>query len=103
MADVLTVREKYRAKTLAMLIQESNNSGLTKREFCQQHGISEKSFYYRLRKLRGQMAGDSMPQLVPLESVLAADSILGSRTEIACRRGYRWGFGPGENRHIAPN
>lgn len=33
-ADVLAVRDKYRAQTWAMLIQECNNSGLTKREFC---------------------------------------------------------------------
>ena len=43
MADVLAVRDEYRAKSWAMLIQECNNSGLTKREFCQQRGISEKS------------------------------------------------------------
>lgn len=51
MGDVLAVRDKYRAKNWTMLIQECNNSGLTKREFCQQRGISEKSFYYWLRKL----------------------------------------------------
>ena len=51
MADVLAVRDEYRAQTWSMLIQECNNSGLTKREFCQQRGISEKSFYYWLRKL----------------------------------------------------
>ena len=56
MADVLAVRDEYRAQTWAMLIQECNNSGLTKRAFCQQRGISEKSFYYWLRKLRSQMA-----------------------------------------------
>lgn len=61
MADVLAVRDEYRAQTWAMLIQECNNSGLTKREFCQQRGISEKSFYYWLRKLRGQMAEASRP------------------------------------------
>ena len=44
MADVLVVRNEYRTQIWAMLIQEYNNSGLTKRAFCQQHGISEKSF-----------------------------------------------------------
>ena len=59
-----------------MLIQEYSASGLTKREFCQQRGISEKSFYYWLRKLRTQMAERTAPQLVPLESVPAAEGIL---------------------------
>ena len=67
MADVLAVRDEYRAHTWAMLIQECNNSGLSKREFCRQRGISEKSFYYWLRKLRSQMAEVAGPQLVQLE------------------------------------
>ena len=76
MADVLAVRDEYRAQSWAMLIQECNNSGLTKREFCQQRGISEKSFYYWLWKLRGQMAEAAGPQLVPLDSVPSAEDML---------------------------
>ena len=76
MADVLAVREEYRAQTWAMLIQECNNSGLTKRAFCQQRGISEKSFYYWLRKLRSQMAEASGPQLVQLEPTVISDDML---------------------------
>ena len=76
MADVLAVRDEYRAQTWAMLIQECNNSGLTKRAFCQQRGISEKSFYYWLRKLRSQMAEAAGPQLVQLNSVPVAEDML---------------------------
>ncbi|WP_442863024.1 IS66 family insertion sequence element accessory protein TnpA [Agathobaculum sp.] len=45
MADVLAVRDEYRAQTWASLIQECSSSGLSKREFCRERGISEKSFY----------------------------------------------------------
>ena len=76
MADVLAVRDEYRAQTWAMLIQECNNSGLTKRAFCQQRGISEKSFYYWLRKLRSQMAEAVGPQLVQLEPTVISDDML---------------------------
>jgi len=76
MADVLAVRDEYRAQTWAMLIQECNNSGLTKREFCQQRGISEKSYYYWLRKLRSQMAEATAPQLVQLEPAPRQDDML---------------------------
>ena len=76
MADVLAVRDEYRAQTWAMLIQECNNSGLTKRAFCQQRGISEKSFYYWLRKLRSQMAEAAGPQLVPLDPVSVPEDIM---------------------------
>ena len=43
MGEVLAVRDAYRAQEWAMLIQECSASGLTKREFCQQRGLSEKS------------------------------------------------------------
>ena len=76
MADVLAVRDEYRAQTWAMLIQECNNSGLTKREFCQQRGISEKSFYYWLRKLRSQMAEAAGPQLIQLDPAPVTEDML---------------------------
>ena len=67
MADVLAVRDEYRAQNWAMVIQECNSSGLSNREFCRQRGISEKTYYYWLRKLRSQMAELTAPQLVPLD------------------------------------
>ncbi len=76
MADVLAVRDEYRAQAWAMLIQECNNSGLTKREFCQQRGISEKSFYYWLRKLRSHMAEATGPQLVQLDPISVQNDML---------------------------
>ena len=76
MADVLAVRNDYQAQTWAVLIQECTNSGLTKREFCRRRGISEKSFYYWLRKLRSQMAETAGPQIVQLESSVTSTEIL---------------------------
>lgn len=61
MADVLAVRDEYRAKNWAMVIQECSSSGLSNREFCRQRGISEKTYYYWLRKLRSQMAEAATP------------------------------------------
>ena len=76
MADVLAVRDDYRVQTWAMLIEECSNSGLTKREFCRRRGISEKSFYYWLRKLRSQMTETAGPQIVPLGSPVISTEIL---------------------------
>ena len=67
MADVLAVRDDYRVQNWAMVIQECSNSGMSNREFCRQRGISEKTYYYWLRKLRSQMAEAAVPQLVQLE------------------------------------
>ena len=66
---VLVVRNENRAQTLVMLILEYNSSKLAKRNFCQQRGISEKSFYYWLRKLRSHRAETTGPQLIQLDSV----------------------------------
>ena len=76
MSDVLEVRDAYRAETWATLIQECNNSGLTKREFCQQRGISEKSYYYWLRKLRNQAAKSAESQLIKLDPAQTEEDIL---------------------------
>ena len=76
MADVLAVRDEYRAQNWAMVIQECSNSGLSNREFCRQRGISEKTFYYWLRKLRGQMVDAAVHQLVQLEPVNEPEDLL---------------------------
>ena len=79
MADVLAVRDEYRAQTWAMLIQESKASGLTNKEFCEQRGISEKSFYYWQRKLRSHIIESSEPQLVPLDQPIISSNTLDIR------------------------
>ena len=76
MADVLAVRDEYRAQNWAMVIQECSNSGLSNREFCRQRGISENTFYYWLRKLRGQMVDAAVPRLVQLEPVTGPEDLL---------------------------
>ena len=92
MGEVLAVRDAYRAQEWAMLIQECNASGLTKRKFCQQRGISEKSFYYRLRKLRTQIAERAAPAgaagVGSCCGRYAPDPVPGSGTETASRCGY---------------
>ena len=62
MADVLAVRDAYRAQQWEMVVQECAASGLSNREFCRQRGIAEKSFYYWQRNVES-----ASPQLVPLE------------------------------------
>ena len=70
MADVLAVRDAYRAQQWEMVVQECAASGLSNREFCRQRGIPEKSFYY------WQLVESAAPQLVPLEPVTEPDDLL---------------------------
>ena len=76
MADVLAVRDAYRAQQWETVVQECAASGLSNREFCRQRGIPEKSFYYWQRKLRQQIVESAAPQLVPLEPVTEPEDLL---------------------------
>ena len=66
MENVIQVRNEYRKQQWAQIIQECQSSGLSNKEYCRQHGISEKSYYYWLKKLRTAVAGN-MPQIVEME------------------------------------
>ena len=76
MADVLAVRDEYRAQMWTGLIQEWKASGMTNKDFCIQRGISEKSFYYWQRKFREQVVEAATPQLVQIETVSASTELL---------------------------
>lgn len=76
MADLLAVRDEYRAQKWAMVVQECAASGLSNWEFCRQRGIAEKSFYYWKRKLRSQIVESSSPQLVQLGPPVVSDEQL---------------------------
>lgn len=76
MADVLAVRDEYRAQQWAMLIQECKSSGMSNKEFCMQRGVSEKSFYYWQKKLRTKLLEAAAPQLVQLDPVSVPTELL---------------------------
>ena len=68
MADVLAVRNEYRMQSWMEIIRECEESGLSNREFCSQRGISEKTYYYWLRKMRTAAAAVIEPQLVRVDN-----------------------------------
>lgn len=43
---------KYRTQKWLGIIRECQASGLSKRTWCEQNNVNEKTFYYWLRKLR---------------------------------------------------
>ena len=51
MTEVMQVREAYRVEQWRQLMQRRRESPLNNREFCAHQGISEKSYYYWLKKL----------------------------------------------------
>ena len=74
MADVLAVRNELRLQNWTEIIRECQESGLTNKEFCAQRGISEKTYYYWLRKIRGAAVSVMEPQLVRLDEMSNRDS-----------------------------
>ena len=70
MTNVLTIRKQYRMQEWAKIIQQCHSSGLSNRKFCRQNGISEKTYYYRLRQLREHAVAEEssqIPQLIQLD------------------------------------
>ena len=67
MEDMLQVREEYRLQQWRQIVQQCRESGLNNRDFCRQNGITEKTYYYWLRKLRMAAAGKDTPQIIELE------------------------------------
>ena len=76
MDKVLVAREEYREQQWALVIKECTDSGLTNKEYCRQHGISEKSYYYWLRKLRKQVCEQAAPRIVAIDTELKTDEVL---------------------------
>ncbi len=76
MGEILQVRNAYRMETWREIIQNCQKSGLSNKAYCQQQGISEKTYYYWLRKLRTAAVEQAAPQLMELEPEV------GNRTEV---------------------
>jgi len=76
-----------RKQQWAKMIQQCNSSGLTKREWCRQNGISTKTFYYRQKQLRNEaycaLAGKAQPEQVPSTQVEFAEIELPSSESLS--------------------
>ena len=63
----MQVRNAYRMEQWKQIIQDCQKSGLSNKAYCQQQGISEKTYYYWLRKLRTAAVEQAAPQIMELE------------------------------------
>jgi len=67
MVNALALRTEYRLQQWAKFAEECSKSGMSKRDFCIKRGVSEKTYYYWLRRLREAAADSMMPQLVEVK------------------------------------
>ena len=64
MGEILQTRNEYRKEQWRQIIQECQESGLSNKAYCELHGISEKTYYYWLRKLRRAIMEQAVPQIM---------------------------------------
>ena len=76
MEDILQVQEEYRLQQWGQIVQQCRESGLSNRDFCHKNGITEKTYYYWLRKLRMAAASQEVPKIVELERHDSAEDML---------------------------
>lgn len=60
------VKQEYQLQQWSGMLQERKESGLSVKDWCLEQGISEHSYYYRLRRLR-QMACKALEQAQPAQ------------------------------------
>lgn len=66
--EIMEVRNGYRMEQWREIIQECQKSGLSNKAYCQQQGISEKTYYYWLRKLRTAAVEQAAPQIMEVKT-----------------------------------
>ena len=64
MGEILQTRNEYRMEQWRQIIQECQENGLSNKAYCELHGISEKTYYYWLRKLRRAIMEQAVPQIM---------------------------------------
>jgi len=67
MSKALALRTEYRLQHWANIAKECKESGMTVVAFCASRGISDKTYYYWLRRLREAAADSMSPQLVEVK------------------------------------
>lgn len=68
MGEIMEVRNGYRMEQWRQIIQDCQESGLSNKAYCEQQGISEKTYYYWLRKLRRLAMEQAEPQIMELKA-----------------------------------
>ena len=81
--------KKQNSRDWAELVRECNESGMPKSEWCRQHGITPKSFFYHQRQIRRDTVGGQAEDTGTVEPMALAELPLS-----AYRPGALSGFVP---------
>ena len=72
---ITTVKKELRLQEWADQIEAQQHSGLSVQKWCEEKGISAKTYYYRLRKVRENCLIDPEQKIVPLTVPRSVESI----------------------------
>lgn len=71
---ISTVKQELRLQEWSAQIEAQQSSGLTVQKWCEENGLSTKTYYYRLRKVREQCL-DFAPTIVPVSVPHSNESV----------------------------
>ena len=67
MNEIARIKNEVRLKQRAEMVQLRNESGLTVSQWCRQNGINQKTYYYRLNRVRKALCGEvEKHEIVPV-------------------------------------
>ena len=67
--EIMAVKKQVQLENWAAEVESCTASGLTVQQWCRENGISVKTYYYHLRKVRESII-ESEPSIVPLSNKL---------------------------------
>ena len=80
--EIMAVKQQVRLENWAAEVESCTASGLTIQQWCGENGMSPKTYYYHLRKVR-ELVIESAPAIVPLNNkVVSSEKIEISDGEI---------------------
>lgn len=80
--DVTEFKQEYRLRQWGEIIKEQQQSGQTVKAWCSEKGISTKTYYYRLRKVREaicQNVRENAPEIEEIPLTAKEQSFTGIR------------------------
>ena len=72
--SITTIKQKVRLQEWSAQIEAQQSSGLAVQKWCEENGLSTKTYYYHLRKVREQYMENS-PTVVPLSVPHSSENI----------------------------
>lgn len=58
MNEIARIKNEVRLKQWAEMVRQRNESGLNVSQWCRQNGINQKTYYYRLNRVRKALCGE---------------------------------------------